>query len=124
MKKGCFIKSIIFLTIIIAVVLYIIQHKFDEFVFSPGKAAAKEIFKVQWEEDLAFVRESDQKDSLKLILENYIDQLKWTDLEEENNQYLIDKAETIFSDSVITSQEIDKIIEIIENIKNERSEKN
>ena len=37
MRKGCFIKSVVFVTILIAVIIYLIEYKFDDWIVRPGK---------------------------------------------------------------------------------------
>jgi hypothetical protein len=37
MKKGCFIKGVVIVTILIAAVVYIIQYKLDDWFFKPAK---------------------------------------------------------------------------------------
>ena len=55
MKKSCFVKSIVVLTIIVGVVLYIIQNHLDDWVINPAKGFFSELFVSGADEELKFI---------------------------------------------------------------------
>ena len=61
MKKGCFVKSIILLTVLTAVLLYLINYKFNDIIINPGK----NFIINQVTQEMEFVKSSPEKDSLK-----------------------------------------------------------
>lgn len=109
MSKGCFLKFIIILTIVVASGLYIVQTKFDEWILQPGKGLIKEAFNDNWKEEFAFVKPGVQKDSLKFLIENYIDSLRSTDISEEDIDYIRKSVEAALVDSLINDKELEKL---------------
>ena len=73
MKKGCFVKSIIILTIFIAAILYFVQNHLDT-ILKPGKKILKNLLLSEVESDLAYVKASPEKDSLLLLFDDYLDE--------------------------------------------------
>ena len=76
MKKGCFIQSVIIVTIIIAVVVYIIKYKLEDWIFKPGKEIILSELADSWDDDTAFIKESVEKDSLKSLMKYYFENIK------------------------------------------------
>ena len=68
MKKGCFLKTVIIITIIIASILYIFQHKFDEIFVGTGKKFVLSVFEDKWTTELKYIQENPEKDSLKSLI--------------------------------------------------------
>jgi len=126
MKKGCFIKGIIFLTIVVASITYIVQNKFNDFIFKPGKKIILPIFVNDFKKNLNYVKDSPQKDSLDLMIEDYLDDAKnIKDLSDSSLKPLVREIYNITSDSVISSSELKNIKDFIKTRRqNERSEKN
>jgi hypothetical protein len=126
MKKGCFLKIIIALTIVVAAVLYIIQFHFDDLVMNPAKEYFSELFVKEVDDELNFIEESPEKDSLRILLKSYL-QDKFTNTKELSNKdidWLIDSVKVVVKDSVISIEDLDKIKNLIENKGYERSKKN
>jgi hypothetical protein len=123
MKKGCFIKSIIFLTILVAVVTYIVQQKFDSWVLKPGRGIIKKVFDESWDKDMAHVRASAEKDSLRILIKDYIDRVSSGDLKNEKVEKIKDIIINASSDSIIDRNEFINLRNILRET-NERSEKN
>lgn len=126
MKKGCFIKVIVILTILVAAVLYIIQHHLDDLVLNPAKEFFSELFVSGVDDELNFIEESPEKDSLRVLLKNYLKD-KFTDTKELSNKdinWLIDSVKIVISDSIITETDLDKIKNLIEHKGYEGSKKN
>lgn len=126
MKKSCFIKVIIALTIFIAAVLYVLQNHFDDWVVNPVKEFFSEAFVSGVDDELAFIEESPQKDSLRVLLKDYL-QDKFVNTKELSNKdinWLIDSVKIVVKDSFITEEDLDKIKNLIELKGYERSEEN
>ena len=126
MKKGCFLKVIIAVTILVAAVTYILQNKFNDFIFKPGRKIIAPIVLNEFDKELKYLKESPRKDSLKLLVKNYIEEAN--DIKEISG----DSLKTFFSlidyvvaDSQITHAELKNIKDFVEQRrKNERSKKN
>ena len=123
MKKGCFVKSIIVLTILVAAILYIVQNHLDA-ILKPGKKILKNLVLSDVENDLAYVKASPEKDSLLVLLDDYIDKKfdKIKNLSEKNDENIeinIDKfidsiSIYVIKDSLIDKNELSEIKIIIE----------
>ena len=126
MKKGCFIKVIVVLTILVAAVLYIIQNHLDDWVIGPAKEFFSELFVSGVDDELKFIVESREKDSLRVLLKNYL-QDKFTstkELSDKDINWLIDSVKVVVIDSIITENDLNKIKKLIEQKGYERPEKN
>ena len=125
MKKGCFIKGIIFLTIIVASITYIVQNKFNDFIFNPGKKIILPIFVNDFKKNLYYVKDSPQKDSLDLLLKNYLEKAKnIKELSDSSLKPLVREIYNVTADSVISSSELKNIKDFIRlRQQNERSKK-
>jgi len=126
MKKGCFIKVIVVLTILVAAVLYIVQNHLDDWVIDPAKEFFSELFVSGVDDELKFIVESREKDSLRVLLKNYL-QDKFTstkELSDKDINWLIDSVKVVVIDSIITENDLNKIKKLIEQKGYERPEKN
>lgn len=126
MKKGCFVKIIVILTILVAAVLYIFQHHFDDWVVDPAKKFFSELFVSGLDEELKFVVETPEKDSLRAILKGYL-QDKFSETKELSNKdldWLADSIKSITIDSIISKDDLDKINKLIQSKGYERSAEN
>jgi len=114
MKKGCFIKIVVVLTIVIAAIAYIIQNKFDDFIFEPGKKIIAPLFLKTFNDDLKYVKKSPQKDSLKVLVKDYIENAKnLKDLSEDSLKVFFRSIDYSIIDSVITNAELNNIRKLI-----------
>jgi hypothetical protein len=110
MKKSCFIRAIIIITILTAVILYLVTHKFNEVILAPGKS----LIISQINRDLDYVKESPEKDSLKLLIKDYILGIKKVDnLSDRCIGEFIDTLKTALSDSVIDEREYKSLCKIL-----------
>jgi hypothetical protein len=115
LKKGCFLKFIIIFTIILGISVYLVQNKFEEIFINPGKELLLNALEQGWEENLNYLKESPAKDSLKSLLENYISKMKLTkDISSEQTKEIIDHLETTFKDSLVDTEELTRVRELIE----------
>ena len=114
MKKGCFIKSIIILTVLVAAILYIIQNHLDDLV-KPGKKIIKDLVMSDIEDDFAYVKSGPEKDSLKSILENYLsEKIENADkITDKDFDWLAVYLGKLAEDSVIDEPELEKFKELI-----------
>ena len=107
MKKGCFIKIVIFLTIIVASITYIFQNKFNDFIFIPGKKVILPIFINDFNKNLAYVKDGPKKDSLNLLIKNYLENSRnINELSEDSLKPFVREIYSIIADSTITSSEL------------------
>ena len=115
MKKGCFLKFIIIFTIGLAAGLYLIQNKFEELFFQPGKELILSVIEKEWDVAFMYVKESVKKDSLKTLLNYYVSVVKSTEqLADYNIEKITDFLESTFKDSFITDEELSHISNLIE----------
>ncbi|MHB1687503.1 MAG: hypothetical protein ACYCVH_09020 [Ignavibacteriaceae bacterium] len=110
MKKGCFVKSIIVLTILVAVAAYIIRYKFNDLILIPGKYfITKGLY-----ENIDSIKESPQKDSLKILIKDYVSGLRNVDkISEKSINEFADSLKIILKDSVINEEELHNIKELL-----------
>ncbi|MEE9448469.1 MAG: hypothetical protein V3V72_00335 [Ignavibacteriaceae bacterium] len=125
MKKGCFIKLVFIITILVAVVLYIIQTKFDDFFLNPGKKLITELIQDNWETELGYITGTEEKDSLKSLLHFYVDGIKTvSEISEDKYEELLELLEITFKDSLITKKELSELTTIVKSLRNETSKNN
>jgi hypothetical protein len=127
MKKGCFIRSIVIITILIAAALYIIENKFDEFFLEPGKKYLADLVEVGLKEDMEKIADSPEKDTLSIMLKSYLKEFKESKKFKISSDDLDSFSELLndtSKDSVITKNELEEISNLLEKIKNEGLQKN
>jgi hypothetical protein len=109
-RKSCFLRAIIILTILTAVILYLVTQKFNEVVLNPGKS----LIISQINRDLDYVKDSPQKDSLKLLIKGYILGIKKVNnISNESVGRFIDTLKTALKDSVIDEREYKTLYKIL-----------
>ena len=114
MKKGCFLKFIVIFTILVAVILYIVQNKFDEFFVKPGKKILLSLLNDKWDEELSYVKENEEKDALKKLINDYLMQINSRDdLSDDKTAAIIEQLGITVKDSVVDTTELIKMQEII-----------
>jgi hypothetical protein len=123
MKKGCFIKFIVFLTIFVAAAIYIVQTKLDDWVLKPGKGIIKEVFNNSWEKDMVHVKPSAEKDSLKILITKYIDDISSADISDDKMEKIKNTIIISAADSIIDKNELKNLRNLFR-VNNERSKKN
>jgi hypothetical protein len=110
MKKSCFIRAIIILTILTAVILYLVTHKFNEVILNPSKS----LIINQINRDLDYVKDSPEKDSLQLLIKGYILGIKKVNnLSDETIGEFIDTLKSSLRDSVIDRREFRSLYKIL-----------
>ena len=126
MKKGCFLKIIIILTILIAAVLYIFENHFDDLILKPGENIIKGIVFKDVNKKMEFVKNSPEKDSLRVLINNFVsDKLhKEHNIDSKKIEDLIDSIGSTLNDSVISSTELEHLKLLFKKETNEGSKKN
>jgi hypothetical protein len=122
MKPGCFLKSIIILTILIAAFLYIVQHK-SELFFKPGKKIVSGVLMDNWDNEFNYVKNTAEKSELKQLLRTFIDSLNIKDIpDEEDLDKIAGMIKAAAADSIISVSELKNISKNLKLLKNERPE--
>jgi len=125
MKKGCFLKLVVIITILVASVLYIIQNKFDDIFLNPGKKLITKLIEDKWETELVYITNTVEKDSLKMLLQFYVKGISTVDeISEDKLEELLELLEITFNDSLITKKELSKLTKIVKSLRNETTKKN
>lgn len=125
MKKGCFLKLVFVITILIASVLYIVQNKFDDIFLNPGKKLITELIEDNWESELGYITGTEEKDSLKSLLHFYVDGIKTvSEISENKHEELLELLEITFNDSLITKKELSELTKIVKSLRNETKKNN
>lgn len=125
MKKGCFIKTVIILTILIAAISYIIQYKIEDWLDKPGRELVYNETIKDFETELNMIADSTKTDSLKSLLAHFFYNAK--SLEENVNlekESFIIKFKKIIADSSITEQEISILTSILKRAEYEKFKSN
>ncbi len=117
MKPGCFLKSIIALTIIVAAIAYIVQHKSGLF-FESGKKIFTEAFLDNWNDNFDYVKDTPEKTELKDSLRLYLVSEKLKDLPgKEEIGRIMKMVRAAAADSVISDTELKAISNKLKAIK-------
>ena len=125
MKKSCFIQSIVIITIFVAAAIYIIQYKLDDWLVKPGKKLILSQVSKNWEKETAYIKESLEKDSLKFLMQYYLENIKTMEdvVNLEQDIFLIEFNIAI-EDSLITANEISNLTLLMKEEQYEKSKSN
>ena len=120
MKKGCFIRSVFVLTIITGIAVYLVQTKWDTIKIMLAGVPRKGIDKT-----LVKFKESPEKDSLKVLFDDFFEKHLVNFNEFSNNMFdpLVDSLKEFSSDRIIDNRELNQIKQILKKIENEGSKK-
>ncbi len=117
MKKGCFVKLIIIITIFTAIVVYIIQYKFDELVVKPGKKFISSFAVEQVREKFSELKPSPEKDTLSLLAKDiFSDSAVSKEIPVGELHEFVQSLDRAALDSILTPAELQNL----KNILNER----
>jgi len=124
-RKGCFIQSVIVSTILVAVIVYLIQYKLDDWIIGPGKKLVLNEIAKNWDTETTYIKESPEKDSLKSLLDYYLNNIKTAKevVNLEKNKFFIEFSDAI-EDSLISEKEISQLSLILKEEENEKSKSN
>jgi len=118
MKKGCILKTIFFLTIFVAVALYIFKQKFNDFIDSPDTEFNLPFINTNITEKLKFIKDSPQKINFEKMIENAKSGLEFIqELPSEQIKEISKSFDNIFSDSIITQNELNYVLDLFKKIK-------
>jgi hypothetical protein len=125
MKKGCFIQSVVIVTILIAVAVYIIKYKLDDWLVKPGKELILTELSNNWEKETAYIKESVEKDSLKSLMKYYLENIKtMKEVVNLEQDIFLSEFEAAIEDSLITDKEISKLTLLMKKEQYEKSKSN
>ena len=125
MKKSCFIQSIVIITIFVAAAIYIIQYKLDDWLVKPGKKLILSQVSKNWEKETAYIKESLEKDSLKFLLQYYLENIKtMEDVVNLEQDIFLSEFNIAIEDSLITANEISNLTLIMKKEQYEKSKSN
>jgi len=125
MKKGCFIQSVVIVTILIAVAVYIIKYKLDDWLVKPGKELILTELSNNWEKETAYIKESVEKDSLKSLMKYYLENIKtMKEVVNLEQDIFLSEFEVAIEDSLITDKEISKLTLLMKKEQYEKSKSN
>jgi len=114
MKKGCFIKIIFFVTILVAVIVYLIKNNYTDLLLDPGKDILLTAIDKNWDEDFEYIKNSPEKDSLRTLLKFYIKELKsFGEINDERTENFFDSFNDAIDDSIITVSELSELTYLI-----------
>ena len=125
MKKGCFIQSVVIVTILIAVVVYIIKYKLDDWLVKPGKELILSEVSKNWEKEAEYIKDSVEKDSLKLLMQYYLENIKtMEDVVNLDQDIFLSEFKITIEDSLITANEISNLTLLLKKEQYEKSKSN
>ncbi len=114
MKKGCFVKTIVILTIVVAAVLYIVENKLDDFVIKPGKKFLAPLIEKELNKKTNSLKYSPEKDSTVALIQNYFKNVKIKDIPSEGKiDSIKDSIEKMFKDSLISKEEFKSLKKLL-----------
>ena len=122
MKKGCFIKSVVIVTIFVGVITYLIQNNFNNWFLEPGKKMLVQQIATNWQTEATFIKDSEQKDSVGILLQFYFKNIKtMEEVVNLENDLFLSELEDVIEDSVVTDNEVTKLTQILKKEENEKS---
>lgn len=126
MKKGCFLKVIIAVTVLVAAITYIFQNKFNDFIFKPGRKIIAPILVNNFNDNLKYIKNNRQKDSLKILVKNYLEEAdNIKEISGDSLKTFFNFINSAITDSQVTPAELKNIKNFIDQRrKNERPKKN
>lgn len=123
MKKGCFVTSVVLFTIIVGIVVYVVKYKKD-FLTEYSKNKIIDIAVTEFDNQLAKVKASVYKDSLRSEIHNFFkrnEQISFDDAMKKVEE-IINEARHISRDGKVDSLNFNIFKKYISRY--ERSEKN
>ncbi len=122
MKKSCFIQAVVIVTILIAAIIYVIQYKLEDWFIKPGKKFLISEAVKNLDNEVSYIQESVQKDSLKSLMKYYFENIKT--MEEVVNldeEIFINEFKSVIEDSILTDEEISKLTMLLKREEYEKS---
>lgn len=122
MKKSCFIQAVVIVTILIAAIIYVIQYKLEDWFIKPGKKFLISEAVKNLDNEVSYIQESVQKDSLKSLMKYYFENIKT--MEEVVNldeEIFLNEFKSVIEDSILTDEEISKLTMLLKREEYEKS---
>jgi hypothetical protein len=125
MKKGCFIQSVVVVTILIAAIVYIVRYKLEDWLVEPGKKIIIGEVSKNWDKEIAYVKESPEKDSLKSLMKYYLENIKTKeDVVNLDQDIFLSEFKLAIEDSLISDNEISNLTLLMKKEQYEKSKSN
>jgi hypothetical protein len=127
MKKNCFIYTVIFGTILIGSSIYIFNNYFSELFLEEGKKIVVSEIENNWKKELAYVKNSGEKDSLRILIKEFVMQFDEPSnflLSSQVDEIFVESIAQSFDDSLITKKELKWISDLFLKVKNEKHKSN
>lgn len=125
MKKGCFIQSVIIVTILIAAIVYIVKYKLEDWLIEPGKKIILSEVSKNWDKETDYIKESPEKDSLKSLMKYYLENIKTKeDVVNLEQDIFFTEFKLSIEDSLITDNEISNLTLLMKKEQYEKSKNN
>lgn len=112
MKKGCFIKSIVILTIFVASITYIVQNKLDEWIIKPVKKIILPMVENSFSKEFEYVKDTPEKDSVLIYIRDFFEGIDFKTGNDSSKQEFWNAVKEIVSDSIITKLELEDLKKI------------
>jgi hypothetical protein len=122
MKKGCFLKIIIILTILVAAILYVVGNKFDDLILKPGVKVIKSVVNNNLDKELIGVKNTPEKDSLRIIINDFLDNgvQNIHKASDKMVEEIVDSIKYAVTDSVINESELSNIKKMLKKFEEQK----
>ncbi len=107
MKKGCFLTAIILFTIIVGITFFVIRNYGDE-ILDSAKEVVIDFSSDDIVESIGEIENNQYKDSLKVIVDEYVNRIKEKDFNEAVNESsdFFERLKFLVHDGVVDSSDI------------------
>lgn len=126
MKTGCFLKTIVFTTIVLAVIFYLFINKYEDYVAKPVRKFIIGMITSDIKDKVETINSSPEKDSLLSYIDYAGERLLELKVINENTfAPIADSLRTYIKDNVIVPEELNKLKSLFEEkLANEKRKKN
>jgi len=125
MRKSCFLKSVVILTILIGGLVYIIQYKIADWFVKPGKEFIVNEAIKNLDDELIYIPDLANKDSLKSLAEYFFKNVKsFKEIVNLEKEIFMEEFQRTIADSIITDNEISNLTSILKKVNYEKSKSN
>ncbi len=126
MKPGCFLKTIVFTTIVLAVIFYLFINKYDDYIAKPARKFIIGMITSDIKEKVETIKGSPERDSLLSYIDYAGERLLELKVINENAfSPVADSLRTYIKDNTIVPEELNKLKSLFEEtLANEKRKKN
>ena len=118
-------KSVIILTILLGGLVYIIQYKIGDWFINPGKEFIVNEAIKNLDDELIYIPDSANKDSLKSLAEYFFKNVKsFKEIVNLEKEIFMEEFQRTIADSIITDNEISNLTSILKKVNYEKSKSN